>query len=173
MKQSIKLNSTRQNIWVFSNTLRTLNSKHHAHIVGDSVLRLHLFSSCIARFPTPTCTGLLNEHSTIAPQRLCYVDIFYAIHTNHLSPFLERMLANSMSGNSAKTLNHNLPHHHHHQPSPWDTTTMMWHHLMVMMHNIIAICSESVHPCPPFSLWHGFQVPCHWQRHGNRTMDDD
>jgi len=83
------------------------------------------------------------------------------------------MLANSASGNSAKTINHNLPRHHHHQPNPLDMMTMMRRHLTVTMHNVVAIHSESVYPCPPYSHWHGFQVTHRWQRHGNQMMNDD
>ena len=92
MKQSIKLNSTRQNIWVFSNTLRTLNSKHHTCLVGDSVLRfklcmcvvyvwfMHLFSSCITCFPAPVCNGLLSallmEKASGKTKRLMPSEVF-------------------------------------------------------------------------------------------------
>ena len=30
-----------------------------------------------------------------------------------------------------------------------------------------------IHPHPPYSLSHGFQVPHHWQRHGNQMTNDN
>jgi len=53
VKQVNKVNSTKQNIWVSSNTLRTLNSKYHTHIVGDSVFMFKVCVCCLGVVHTP------------------------------------------------------------------------------------------------------------------------
>jgi len=74
----------------------------------------------------------------VEPWRLVYVHIFYAIYTNWLITFLERMLANSdvqfgiINQQQPLAFNHHPCHHHPQQPllltatinrlQPWHTT---------------------------------------------------
>jgi len=49
----------------------------------------------------------------VGPQRLIYIDIFYAVYTNWLITFLERMSANSDTQFGIINQQHPLAFNHH------------------------------------------------------------
>jgi len=102
-----------------------------------------------------TATPQMSAQPAV-PQGYCYTYKFYALHTNHLPTFLKRIVANSVSGNSAHHSSISLVR----QPPPSSTTP-------THPHLIATFAPSTPPPIMPTTHHVGRPPPSHDDRRGN------